>query len=101
MEQILINLINNSIQAYDGISNKEIKLKAFSFQDNKTIIHVIDNGNGIQEDSIDKIFIPFFTTKEKGTGIGLSLSRQIMRLHNGQIKIRSIPEKETIFTLEF
>jgi two-component system nitrogen regulation sensor histidine kinase NtrY len=101
VEQIMINLINNSIQAYDGTGNKEIKLKAFSFPGDKTIIQVIDNGKGIQEDNIDRIFIPFFTTKEMGSGIGLSLSRQIMRLHNGQIKVKSIPDKETVFSLEF
>ncbi len=101
VEQILLNLIKNSIQAFDNAGNKEIELKAFIYPENKTIIQVIDNAKGIQEDNIDKIFIPFFTTKEQGTGIGLSLSRQIMRLHNGQIKVRSIPEKETMFILEF
>lgn len=101
VEQILINLINNSIQAFDNIENRKITLKAYYFSNRNSIIQVIDNGKGISEENIDKIFIPFFTTKKKGSGIGLSLSREIMRLHSGRIRVRSFPEKETIFTLEF
>ena len=63
------------------------------------VIQVKDNGQGILEDVKDKIFIPFFTTKAEGSGIGLSLSRQILRLHNGTINVKSIPDKETVFTL--
>jgi signal transduction histidine kinase len=62
---------------------------------------VIDNGQGILDDVIDKIFIPFFTTKQSGSGIGLSLSKQIMRLHGGSITAQSIPNKETIFNMTF
>ena len=62
---------------------------------------VIDNGTGIPEDIIDKIFIPFYTTRKDGSGIGLSLARQIMRLHQGLIQVTSIPNVETIFTLKF
>lgn len=101
VEQMLINFINNSIHALDSINRKNIKLKAFNLPNTRTIIQIIDNGTGIDESNIEKIFVPFFTTKEKGTGIGLSLSKQIMRLHNGQIKVKSAAEKETIFTLEF
>jgi len=101
IEQILINLINNSIQAFDSIEDRKIILKAYYFSDKSPIIQVIDNGNGISDENIDKIFIPFFTTKRKGSGIGLSLSREIMRLHSGRIRVKSVPEKETIFTLEF
>ncbi len=101
IEQILINLVNNSIQAFDNIKNRKIILKAFYFSDKNPVIQVIDNGKGIDDENIDKIFIPFFTTKKKGSGIGLSLSREIMRLHSGRIRVRSVPEKETVFTLEF
>ncbi|UCH15706.1 MAG: GHKL domain-containing protein [Bacteroidales bacterium] len=101
VEQILINLVNNSIQAFDNIKNKRIILKAFYLSEKNPIIQVIDNGKGIDDENIDKIFIPFFTTKKKGSGIGLSLSREIMRLHSGRIRVRSVPEKETVFTLEF
>lgn len=101
VEQILINLINNSIQAFDNIENRKIMLKAYYFSNKNPIIQVIDNGKGISNENIDKIFIPFFTTKSKGSGIGLSLSREIMRLHSGRIRVKSVPEKETIFTMEF
>jgi two-component system nitrogen regulation sensor histidine kinase NtrY len=101
IEQILINLINNSIQSFDNIENRKIILKAYYFSNKNPIIQVIDNGKGISDENIDKIFIPFFTTKRKGSGIGLSLSREIMRLHSGRIRAKSVPEKETIFTLEF
>jgi len=62
---------------------------------------VSDNGPGITEDLMDKIFIPFFTTKESGSGVGLSLSRQIMMMHGGSFKLVSIPGKSTSATLEF
>jgi signal transduction histidine kinase len=65
------------------------------------VIQIIDNGPGISSDVLEKIFIPFYTTKEKGSGIGLSLCRQIMRLHNGSISVSSIKNKQTIFTLRF
>ena len=62
---------------------------------------MIDNGQGILGDVIDKIFIPFFTTKQSGSGIGLSLSKQIMRLHGGTITAQSLPNEETIFSMTF
>ena len=64
-------------------------------------IQVIDNGPGILKDVIDKIFVPFFTTKKEGSGIGLSLSRQIMRMHGGSLTAQSEPHVETNFTLRF
>jgi len=108
IEQVLINLIKNSISAFnmnlkdsDKKINRKILLKAFTCPDNIKQIHVIDNGPGIQKENMDKIFIPFFSTKEKGTGIGLSLSKQIMYLHGGSIKVKSIYGRETIFSLHF
>lgn len=62
---------------------------------------ITDNGNGIQSDMIDEILMPFYTTKEQGSGIGLSLARQVMRLHGGNISVQSVPNKDTIFTLTF
>jgi signal transduction histidine kinase len=67
----------------------------------KILIQVKDNGPGISKENIEKIFIPFFSTKEGGSGIGLSLSRQIMRLHHGSISVHSQPKEETVFTLRF
>ncbi len=65
------------------------------------IINVFNNGTPISKDSQDEIFIPFFTTKQDGTGIGLSLSRQIMRLHNGSLNLTRSDEEGTVFTLVF
>ncbi len=101
IEQILINLIKNSIDALKGRDNAEIHLNAYYNKRGHFTIQVTDNGPGIISDVLDKIFIPFFTTKTSGSGIGLSLSRQIMRLHGGTITAHSKPEEETIFTLTF
>lgn len=100
IEQLLINLINNAIHFIKNNIDSKIQLIAKSINQ-QTIILIIDNGQGIESDILDQIFIPFFSTKEKGSGIGLSLSRQIMRMHNGSISVQSIPSKETIFSLKF
>jgi nitrogen fixation/metabolism regulation signal transduction histidine kinase len=101
IEQVLINLVKNSIHALEGSENGEITIKGFYNKRGRVTLQVIDNGKGILKDVIDKIFIPFFTTKPSGSGIGLSLSKQILRLHNGAITAHSEPEKETVFTLTF
>lgn len=98
IQQVLINLITNSIEAVKDRKNKIIRLVAESNED-RTSIRVIDNGKGINPEDADKVFIPFFTTRKKGSGIGLSLSRQIMRLHNGSIYFHS-DKKGTTFVLE-
>ncbi|MEQ9169010.1 MAG: ATP-binding protein, partial [Fulvivirga sp.] len=74
-------------------------LRVKAWQDDQTHIAISDNGSGIDEDKIDKIFIPFFTTKKEGSGIGLALSRQIIRLHNGNIGVTSVPGEGTTFTV--
>ncbi|MGC9344516.1 MAG: sensor histidine kinase, partial [Bacteroidales bacterium] len=101
IEQVMINLVKNSIHAVEGKDEARILMKAFFNKRGRPTIQVIDNGVGILKDVLDKIFIPFFTTKPTGSGIGLALSRQILRLHGGTITAQSIPEKETIFTLTF
>jgi signal transduction histidine kinase len=101
LEKILINLIKNAFQALGKNSNAKVVVSAFNNIENRVIIKINDNGIGIPSDIIDDIFIPFYTTKENGSGIGLSLSRQIMRLHNGTITVSSIPNKETVFSLIF
>ena len=101
IEQVIINLIKNSAHALEGKENALISIKAFYNKRGRVTIQVIDNGKGIIKEVIDKIFIPFFTTKTNGSGIGLSLSKQILRLHNGSITANSEPEKETVFTLTF
>jgi nitrogen fixation/metabolism regulation signal transduction histidine kinase len=100
VEQILLNLIKNGIEALYNRENGTIHLKAFN-GDGSTIIQVEDNGIGISNEIIEDIFVPFYTTKENGSGIGLSLSKQIMQNHKGTISVISAPNKGTIFTLKF
>jgi nitrogen fixation/metabolism regulation signal transduction histidine kinase len=101
IEQVLINLIKNSMHALTGRSNARIELHGFVNKRGRVTIQVSDNGPGILKDVLDKVFIPFFTTKPSGSGIGLSLSKQILRLHNGTITVHSEPEVETVFTMTF
>lgn len=101
MEQILINLVINSLHALGNSESKKIELTAHLNERGRVVIKVIDNGPGIPEDIQEKIFIPFFSTKSNGSGIGLSLARQIMRAHRGNIRVSSIPDKETAITLSF
>jgi signal transduction histidine kinase len=104
IEHVLINLINN---ATDAVScniqpkNKIIEIKCWINDYQHPAISIKDNGNGIPEHLIEEIFIPFFTTKEQGSGIGLSLARQIMRLHDGSISVTSVPKIGTTFILRF
>jgi nitrogen fixation/metabolism regulation signal transduction histidine kinase len=100
VEQILINLIKNSAEALYGKKNGTINLKAF-YADDAVIIQVEDNGVGIPGDIIEDIFVPFYTTKENGSGIGLSLSKQIMQNHDGTISVNSAPDKGAKFILKF
>ena len=101
VEQVLINLLLNAFQAVDRKQNAKIELAALLNERGRTIIQVTDNGPGITEENLEKIFIPFFSTKEGGSGIGLSLSRQIMRLFKGGIGVYSEPDIKTVFTLRF
>jgi signal transduction histidine kinase len=100
IEQILINLIKNAVEALSNKKNGTIHLKAF-YADDATLIQVEDNGTGISSDIIEDIFVPFYTTKENGSGIGLSLSKQIMQNHEGTISVNSAPNKGSTFTLKF
>jgi len=100
VEQILINLIKNSVEAISERKNGTIHLKALYAQDG-ILIQVEDNGTGISGDIIEDIFVPFYTTKENGSGIGLSLSKQIMQNHGGIISVNSVPDKGSRFTLKF
>lgn len=101
IEQVIINLIINSKQALEGIKNPSINLLSNIDERGRVVIKVTDNGPGIPDDIQEKIFIPFFSTKKEGSGIGLSLARQIMRTHGGSIRVTSKPNTETIFTLRF
>ena len=100
VEQVLINLLKNAIEACEESLSPQIVVEAVQ-KAGMVIISVIDNGSGIVPEAIDKVFVPFFTTKSKGSGIGLSLCRQIMNRHGGSISVISEEEKGTTFTLQF
>jgi signal transduction histidine kinase len=99
IEHVLINLIKNAMEALNDHQDPLIKLSCASLL-STTEITVLDNGPGIPQDILENIFVPFFTTKSEGPGIGLSLSRQIMNLHGGSIFVHS-KKGETVFTLSF
>jgi len=100
IEQVLINLINNSIHALEGIKDPLIKISCIVEQE-KTLIIVSDNGKGIEENIMNQIFIPFYTTKKNGSGIGLSLSKNILKKHGGNLLVSSEVGFYTTFTLIF
>jgi nitrogen fixation/metabolism regulation signal transduction histidine kinase len=101
IEQVLINLIKNAIQAFGEKTDKKISLYAHLNETGNVLISVKDNGTGIEPEALEKIFIPFFSTKKTGSGIGLSLSRQIMRQHEGNIAVKSEMGEGTEFVLRF
>ena len=101
IEQILINLLTNAQHAVIGRENPQIQLLGKMDERGHPLIEVADNGKGMSRELQSKIFIPFFTTKSGGSGIGLSLSRQIMRLHNGTLTVKSVEGEGTVFTLRF
>ncbi len=100
IEQVLINLIKNSTEALTGRNNGKIVLNA-CHENEDVIIQVEDNGIGIPGDIIEDIFVPFYTTKKNGSGIGLSISKQIMRAHGGNLEVKSAPGKNTAFNMRF
>ncbi|MCS6796755.1 MAG: ATP-binding protein [Raineya sp.] len=100
-EQVLINLLRNAIQAVADVENPEIQLIAQQDLLGKVLIKVEDNGVGISDEAKKSIFVPFFTTKKTGSGIGLSLSKQMMRVQGGTISVHSVLGKGTTFTLRF
>lgn len=101
VEQMLINLLLNALDAVRGREEPQVVLKGYVDAQSRTVLQVCDNGPGIQPEAREKIFVPFFTTKKHGSGIGLSLSRQMMRLHKGTIEIFSEPGVETVVSLRF
>lgn len=98
LSQVLINLLKNSMQALTEQSEREIHIKVY-IQEMILFIKITDNGSGIPSNLLEDIFIPFFTTKKDGTGIGLSLSRQIIRMHGGELSVKSQPFHETSFII--
>jgi two-component system, NtrC family, nitrogen regulation sensor histidine kinase NtrY len=100
IEQVLINLVKNAIEALENKPDGHIELRG-TYTEHAVLIEVADNGPGIIPEAIDRVFVPFFTTKKSGSGIGLALSRQIMQMHNGSLTVSSEPDVRTTFTLRF
>ncbi|MEZ5039708.1 MAG: HAMP domain-containing sensor histidine kinase [Saprospiraceae bacterium] len=99
LEQVLINLLKNAADSLVDRDHPTIDLYLQKTPDDKVIFRVVDNGNGIPQDMMDQIFVPFFTTKDEGSGIGLSLSRQIIRLHKGELELQSVEGEGTVVTI--
>lgn len=100
LEQVIINVFKNAMDALENVEDAAIRVKAFQ-RNQKVIVTIRDNGVGMDKETLEKIFVPFFTTKKNGTGVGLSLSRQIMKLHKGSLNVASEPNKGTIVQLEW
>ncbi len=101
MLQVLINLLKNALEAVSNTKEPEIELSCHTDPGGHFCLTIRDNGEGIQPDKLEQVFVPFFTTRMEGSGIGLSLCRQIIRLHGGQIIIESEPGKGTTVLLRF
>lgn len=100
-EQVLINLLRNAVEALANSPAPRIDLRGLRDDQGKILLQVIDNGPGIAPEHLDDIFVPFFTTKRNGTGVGLSISRQIMQANKGLISVRSAPGEGCALTLKF
>ncbi|MES2426805.1 MAG: ATP-binding protein [Bacteroidota bacterium] len=101
IEQVLINLLVNAIEAVKDSPEPSITLNAEMSLNNKPVLKIADNGIGMPPDLIEKIFIPFFSTRKSGSGIGLSLCKQIMMLHQGNIQVQSVANEGSVFILLF
>ena len=101
IEQVLINLVVNALDVLVGSEAPTLQLSGQVAADNRVALQVADNGPGIAADRLEQIFVPFYTTKTNGSGVGLSLSRQLMRLHRGSLQVRSEAGQGTVFTLLF
>jgi signal transduction histidine kinase len=101
IEQVLINLLRNAVEALSGNPAPRIALRGLRNEQGEVLLQVADKGPGIAAEHLDSIFIPFFTTKRSGTGVGLSISRQIVQANRGSISVRSRPGEGSVFTLKF
>ncbi len=101
IEQVLINLLRNAIEALETAAEPRIVVRAAHSTQNEIQVQVIDNGGGIPPEHLDSIFVPFFTTKRNGTGVGLSVSRQLVQLNRGSISVRSATGRGCVFSLRF
>jgi len=100
IEMVLINILKNAVEAVQEVESPAIDLSVFLDPDHRVIIEITDNGPGIEPEAMERIFIPFYTTKKDGSGIGLSLSQRIMQMHQGSLSARSVVGKGTAFILQ-
>jgi two-component system nitrogen regulation sensor histidine kinase NtrY len=100
IEQALINLVTNSIYALEQVNHPVIEIN-YRLESSRLFIDVVDNGRGIDPLLLEKIFVPFFTTRKNGSGIGLTITRNIMKMHQGSTEVQSIPFERTVFSLVF
>jgi two-component system nitrogen regulation sensor histidine kinase NtrY len=101
ISQVLVNLLKNALESNEANPDPMIRIVAGIDANNRPEVCVTDNGPGIAPAHLDEIFVPFFTTRQNGSGIGLSISRQIMKMHGGNLKVRSVQDRETTFCLSF
>lgn len=99
VEQALVNLVLNAIEAIDEGGGSRVEVRAFAGSDGRGVIEVADDGPGLEPEVHEKAFVPFFTTKTGGSGIGLTLANRIARLHGGSLSVASEPSNQTTFTL--
>jgi len=99
--QVLINLVRNAMEALIGFPDKSIRISIREPENKRVALTVEDNGKGISDEVLERVFVPFFTTREDGSGIGLSLSRQIISLHGGSMNIRSKEGEGTTVEIKF
>ncbi|MEK6478016.1 ATP-binding protein [Catalinimonas sp. 4WD22] len=100
IEMVLINILKNAAEALEETEDPAIIVSVFTDHEQRVFIEITDNGPGIEPEALEKIFIPFYTTKNHGSGIGLSLSQRIMQMHHGNLTARSVVGKGTTFTLQ-
>ncbi len=100
IEMVLINILKNAAEAINNEPNPSISLRVYTDHEQRVLIDIADNGPGIEPEALEKIFIPFYTTKSNGSGIGLSLSQRIMQMHQGNLTARSVVGEGTVFTLQ-
>ena len=96
-----MNIGLNAVQALQGQEDGTIELRAGLGEGGRIVIRVADNGPGISEAALGKVFVPFFSTKAEGSGIGLSLARRIVKMHGGDIRVDAAPGERTVFSLRF
>ena len=100
IEMVLINILKNACEALEEEEDPQISVSVYIDHEQRVFVDISDNGSGIEPEALEKIFIPFYTTKNSGSGIGLSLSQRIMQMHHGNLTARSVVGKGTTFTLQ-